>query len=299
MFRLTCIVLLLTFLNSSARSDEPSADEAAIRKAVQSYVEAFNRKDAKKLAAHWSSDGVYTSRLSGEQITGRPALEAEFASQFEQVQDAQLEVTVDSIEFVSPNVALEEGTATVIRPKDIPDKSSYSAVHVKRDGKWLIDRVTEEDEEDEETEIVSHYEQLKELEWMIGEWIDDAGGDIIVTECQWTRNRNHITRSFTVNIDGRVDLAGMQIVGWDPARKQIRSWVFDSEGGFVEGVWSKDNGRWLVQSTATLPDGKRASYTSILRPLDENSIGWQKINRVRDGELLPNIDEVIIVRAGT
>ena len=300
MSRIMCFVLMLVFIQSFARANEPSADEVAIRKTVESYVEAFNRQDAKGLAAHWSEEGVYSSRLSGEQITGRAALETEFAAQFQGNGDVRLEVRVDSIEFVSPNVALEHGTATVTRPDETPDKSSYTAVHVKRDGKWLLDRVREEDEldaEEEEAKPISHYEQLKDLEWMIGKWVDDAGGDIITTECEWTRNKNHITRSFTVTIDGRVDLAGMQIIGWDPALKQIRSWIFDSDGGFVEGVWSSDGDRWLVQSTATLPDGTRGSYTSVLRPLDENSFGWQKTNRVTDGKLLPSIDEVVIIRA--
>ena len=204
MLRTMSIVLLVASVNSFARADGPSADEAAIRKAVESYVEAFNRRDAKALAAHWSPDGVYTSRVSGEQIVGRQSLEAEFAAQFEDFEDARVEVKVDSIDFISPNVALEQGTATVIGPNETPDKSSYSAVHVKRDGKWLIDRVSEEDEEDEAPKIVSHYEQLKDLEWMIGKWVDQAGGDIVTTECHWTRNRNHLTRSFTVTIEDRV-----------------------------------------------------------------------------------------------
>ena len=30
-----------------------------------------------------------------------------------------------------------------------------------------------------------------------------------------------------------------QRIGWDPAAKQIRSWEFDSEGGFGEGTWGE------------------------------------------------------------
>jgi hypothetical protein len=90
----------------------------------------------------------------------------------------------------------------------------------------------------------------------------------------------------------------MQFVGWDPALKQIRSWVFDSDGGFGEGIWEKRGDRWIVKSKATLPDGRQGSFTSVLRPLDENSFAWQKLTRIVDGEILPNIDEVVIVRQG-
>jgi uncharacterized protein (TIGR02246 family) len=277
----------------SAYAADATADKVAIEKAVASYVKTFNARDAKVLAEHWSPEGVYTSRLSGEQIVGRDALKLEFVALFKEVKDAKLEVSTESIEFISPNVALEQGTATVIKPGAEPVKSSYSVVYVKRDGEWLIDRISEEEEP---PAAPSHHEQLKGLDWLVGKWVDEEGGEVITTECKWSRNRNFLVRSFTASIGDYVDITGMQIVGWDPARKQIRSWVFDSDGGLAEGVWSRNGDRWLVKTKATLPDGKTASSTSILRPLDKGSFGWQKVNRTVDGEILPNIDEVVIVR---
>ena len=286
-------VVVLAIVGAKGACAQDSDDTAAIEKAINSYVAAFNARDAQALAAHWSPDGVYISRPNGEEITGREALVKEFSALFEEEQGTKLEVSTESIEFISPNVALEQGTATVLRPETEPAKSSYSVVHIKRDGQWLIDRVSEEEEF---PEAPSHYEQLKDLEWMIGDWIDEEGGAAIKTQCQWTRNRNFLLRAFTASIEDRVDVTGMQFVGWDPARKQIRSWVFDSDGGFAESVWSRKGDHWLVQTTATLPDGSLASSTSVLRPLDESSFAWQKVNRVVDGEILPNIDEVVIVR---
>ena len=286
------IVACGSFTASAANG---TADKAAIEKAVASYVAAFNAGDAKALAALWSPEGVYTSRLSGDQVVGREALEKDFAALFVEVKGAKLKVSTESIEFVSPNVALEQGRATVLRPKDTPLLSDYRAVYVRRDGKWLIDRVSEDEEVPARP---SHYEHLKDLEWLVGNWIDQEGGEAIKTECQWTRNKNFLTRSFTVSIKDRIDVAGMQVIGWDAARKQIRSWVFDSEGGFVEGAWKKSDDRWIVTSTATLSDGKTGFFTSISRPLDKNSFGWQKVSRIVDGEILPNIDEVVIVRQG-
>jgi uncharacterized protein (TIGR02246 family) len=287
-----CAVIFVCGAFSASAADS-TADKAAIEKAVASYVAAFNAQDAKALAEHWSPEGVYTSRLSGEQIVGRPAIQQEFSALFGEVKKAKLAVSTKSVEFVSPNVALEQGAATVIRPDEKPAKSDYSAVYVRRDGKWLLDRVSEEEEPPAPP---SHYEQLKELEWMVGTWIDQGGGEVIKTECKWTRNRNFLTRTFTASIGDHVDITGMQFVGWDAARKQIRSWVFDSDGGLAEGVWSNKGGRWTVKTKATLPNGKTASSTTILRPLGKDTFAWQKVNRSLDGEILPNIDEVVIVR---
>ena len=269
-------------------ADRQAADEAAIRKAVESYVAAFNRGDAKALAALWSPDAVYTNRLSGEQVVGRAEIEKQFAAILAEAKGAKLESQTESIRFLSPNVAVEEGTAKVIRPDQEPEESEYTAVYLKRDGQWLLDRVSEEDQ----PLVPSHYEQLKDLEWMIGRWVDQDDDATVVTECNWTRNNNFIARSFTVQTGERIDMAGMQIIGWDPSSKQIRSWVFDSDGGFGQATWKKKGNRWYIQQSGVLPDGRKSSAVNVITCLDDETCALQSINRTVDGELLPNVEEV-------
>ena len=275
-----------------AEADRQAADEAAIRKAVESYVAAFNQGDAKALAAMWSPEAVYTNPLSGEQVVGRAEIEKQFAAIFADAKGAKLEAKTDSIQFVSPSVGIEHGTAKVIVPDQAPEETEYTAVYVKRDDQWLLDRVTEEDV----LVVPSHYEQLKDLEWMIGRWVDQDDDATVVTECNWTKNNNFITRSFTVQIRDRIDMAGMQIIGWDPSTKQIRSWVFDSDGGFGQGTWTKKDKRWYIQQTGVLPDGRKSSSVNIITYVDDNTCTLQSVNRTVDGELLPNIEEVKITK---
>jgi uncharacterized protein (TIGR02246 family) len=287
-------VLILTVSAYAAEKGKPApkSDEDAIRAAVESYVATFNRGDARALAALWSPEAVYTNPLSGQQVVGRAEIEKQFAAIFAEVKGIKLEAKTNSIQFVSPNVALEQGTAKVIRPDKTSEESEYTAVYVKRDGQWLLDRVTEEDV----PVVPSHSEELKELKWMIGTWVDQDEQNRIETTCQWTKNQNFITRFFTVSVRDRIDMAGLQIVGWDPAAKQIRSWVFDSDGGFGEGVWRKKGNRWYVQSTGTLPDGRKSSSVNIITYVDDNTFTWQSVNREAGGEILPNVDEVVVVR---
>ncbi len=268
-------------------------DEAAIRKNAEAYVDAYNKRDAKAVAAMWSPEAVYVDPDTGDESIGREEIEKEFTDTFANLKEGRLDVTVDSIKFMSPNVAVENGTVRIIRPNEEPDISKYSAVDVKRDGKWLLDRVTEKEELGQQP---SNYEHLKELEWMIGSWIDEDEDATIQTDCEWTKNQNFINRSFAVVIDGQVDMAGMQIIGWDPAAKQIRSWVFDSDGGFSEGKWTRKADHWLIQQNATLPDGRKSSAVNVIRRVDDNSFTWQSIQREVDGDLLPNVDEVLVVR---
>ncbi|NOY42056.1 MAG: nuclear transport factor 2 family protein [Planctomycetes bacterium] len=275
---------------------DQAADKAVIEKSVESYVAAFNAHDSEALAAHWSPEAVYTNPSTGNQVVGHEAIKKEFDTLLTERKGDQLEVDVESIEFVSPNVAVENGVARVTGPEGDVEASHYTAVHVRRSGKWLLDRVSEAEEA---AAFPSHYEQLKDLKWMIGTWLDANGDDQIETTCQWARNNNFIIRSFKVSVEDRIDTSGMQIIGWDPAAEKIRSWAFDSNGGFAEGKWTKKNNRWIVESNATLPDGQKGSSINIMTIVDANTFGWQSTGREVDGKILPNIDEVKVTRLGT
>jgi uncharacterized protein (TIGR02246 family) len=269
-----------------------SADEAAIRKEAAAYAEAFNKHDAKALADHWSPDAVYTNRTTGEEVVGRAAIGEQFTALFKEQPGLKLEVTVASVQFVSPNVAIEQGTAKTLAPNAEPEETEYSAVNVKRDGKWLLDRVTDKSKD----EIQTHYEQLKPLEWMLGNWTDESEDAVVELDCNWTKNKNFLTRAFKISIPDQIDFSGMQIIGWDSAAKTIRSWTFDSNGTFAEATWEHRGGRWFIRNRGVLPDGRTATMINVMKPVDEKSFTWQTIERTAAGELLPNIDEILIVR---
>jgi uncharacterized protein (TIGR02246 family) len=293
------VALPLLFLGvawtSNLRGQEASnlsANEAAIRAAAASYAEAFNKHDAEAVAEHWSPDAVYLIQSTGEEVVGRAAIAKQFAALFKEQPLSKLEVAVTSIQFVSPNVAIEHGTAKTLAPNSPPEETEYAAVNVKRDGKWLLDRVTDKSKE----ETPNHYEQLKDLEWMVGTWTDEASNAEVELDCNWTKNKNFLTRAFKISIDGQVDVSGMQVIGWDPAAKAIRSWTFDSNGAFAEAKWERRGNRWFIRNRGTLPDGRSASMINVMKQVDENSLTWQTIERTAGGELLPNIDEIQIVR---
>jgi uncharacterized protein (TIGR02246 family) len=269
---------------------DQSADEAAIRKMVASYVEAFNRHDAKSLADHWSPDAVYLNRRTGEEVVGRNAIAEQFSALLKEQPQLKVEVNVESIQFVSPNVAVERGKTKLLAPNAEPEEIDYTAVEVKRDGKWLLDRVTDNQS------VPTHYEQLKALDWMVGHWTSDADDAEVELDCNWTKNQNFLTRAFKISIDGNTRSSGMQIIGWDPAEKKIRSWTFDSNGTFAEATWEQKGDRWFLRNRGTLPDGRSATMINVMKQVDANSFKWQTIERTAGGELLPNIEEIQLTR---
>lgn len=277
-----------------AHAQKADADpRAEVEAAVKAYVAAFNKHDAEALAKTWTTTGVYTSQTSGVQLTGREELLKAFTEYFETNAQAKLAVTTDSIDFVSPSVALENGTAVVSLPDQPEESSNYSAVYIKVGDAWLIDRLTEEGEQ---PATPSHHEHLKDLEWLIGDWVDQDENFVIETSCQWTKNQNHLFRVFKTTTPAGDGLSGIEIIGWNAADKKICSWVFDSNGGFAKSDWTKTETGWSKSTTATLADGKKGSSVTLLKKTDDGNLMWQRVNRVVDGEILPNIDPVIIVR---
>lgn len=270
-------------------ADRP-ADEAAIRASAQAYAAAFTRRDAKALAAFWAPDAVHV--VGGQKVAGREAIEKAFAALFAEAGEARLQVKINSLRFVTDDVAIEDGTALVRRPGEATEESQYTAVHVRKDGKWLLDSVRET----ESPAAASPFDMLKELDWMVGDWVDDNDEATVRTSVKWMGNGAFLVRTFRIAIGDRVQLEGGQIVGYDPVKKQIRSWAFDSDGGFSEGLWTRDGNEWTVRSKNTLADGRQGTATTVFRYIDENRFGWKSIARDLEGELLPNVDEVEVVR---
>jgi uncharacterized protein (TIGR02246 family) len=286
------LLLLLTncglVIAQDARHD---ADRAAIVETISSYIAAFNRGDAAAVAEHWTPTGVF-QMTDGEERAGREAITKAFTEYFNEVKEAKLVVETESIRFLAPSVALEEGKATVASSAGEDSLTSYRAVYVKQGDRWLMDMVKEV----EEVVPVSHYEQLQPLEWIIGTWVDEDPEARIETVCNWTENRNFITRSFTVFIDGEVDLRGTQVIGWDPSQKTIRSWLFDARGTFGTATWKQDGDRWVIRASQVLGGGERASAINVLTRIDEDRFTWRSTAREVDGELLPDLGVFTVVR---
>jgi hypothetical protein len=137
---------------------------------------------------------------------------------------------------------------------------------------------------------------LDQLDWMVGQWIDRGDEATVVTNCSWTRNRSFLSRTFRVTINEDVTLEGTQVVGWDPVENRIRSWTFDSDGGFGKGRWIQDGNRWLVKTSYVLASGERASALNIFTYVDQDTFRWRSIGREIAGELQPSIPEVTVVR---
>jgi uncharacterized protein (TIGR02246 family) len=265
---------------------------AEIAKNAEAFIEAFHKGDAKALAGFWTPDGEYTDQ-SGRVLKGRQAIEHAFQSLFTDAKDLKLRIDSDSLRFVTPDVAIEKGTTTVMPGGGAPpSRAHFTIVHVKKDGHWLLDSVRD-------TPFVppANYEKLRGLEWAIGEWIGNTDtGEVERLSFDWTENQNFIVSSFTTTAKN-VSVGDATVwIGWDPAGKNIRAWLFDSTGGFGDGSWSQDGNKWSLKISSTLQDGKKAAATYVLTPVDGDNLTLQAKERSLDGKAIPDGKEVKLKR---
>lgn len=281
-------------------AEAPSADEAAIQELVAEFVRAYNAGDAPALAALFTEN----ARIKGEgegDVTGRAAIEARFAERFKSAPGQTLAIQTESLRMLGSEAAIEEGTAVVTAPGEdeaITEaaRSRYVATYVKTDGKWLQNDIHDFPTADEDVDVKSAHDHLKDLEWLLGDWIDEDDEGEVQTVCEWSEDGSFLLRRFRLRVGDDLVMSGLQRIGWDPRLKQFRSWVFDSEGGFSDGLWSRDGDRWIIKTTGVLKDGGSASATNIITRESGDVFRWASTNRAVGGFVLPDATEVVLVR---
>ncbi len=272
-----------------------SAESDPIEEALRQYVEAFNTNDAPALAARWAPQGVYSNQSTGERTAGRAALQSDFEELFAESPGVRLVGRLENVRLIKPDVAAADGQATVVYPDGDASETSFSAIFIKEGDAWLLESIRETDLHSPETA----YDALAELEWMVGHWVDQTEAAQVDTVVRWSPNQAFLLRSFSVQLEGQESSQGTQVIGWDPLRKQIRSWTFHSDGSFGEGVWSRNDADWMVKSTQVLADGRLASATQVITRVDENTLTVQTLGRNVDGEPAPATDPVTVARVET
>lgn len=275
----------------SDRLPDSSADLAAIRAASQAFAGAFNKHDAKAVAAHWTDDGDFVDE-SGQTHTGRAAIEKGYAAYFADNPKAQIRIVIDNLRLLSDTAAVEDGRAMVEPPPaGAPAVGKYTAVHVKIGGKWLMSTVRET-----RLETPSAYRNVADLDWLIGEWIAEEHGAKTESVCRWVANKSFVERKYTVTHPDGATASGVQLIGWDPQGGHVQSWNFSSDGGHAVGVWSPMAGGWSAEVRGVTGDGTPTVAVNLLKKLDDDAYVWQSVQRSAGGTPLADTDEVVIKR---
>jgi uncharacterized protein (TIGR02246 family) len=271
---------------------ENSPEKTAAISVDRAFEAAYAKGDAKAVADFFIEDAHYTSD-DGRTFDGRTAIEDNMRAAFAKNSGAKLAIALDSVRLLAPDVLLERGSTTVTTKDGETNGALYTAVYVKKDGKWKISQLVETPQPD-----LTGHDHLSELGWLVGDWEDADKGDNLTVRSQyvWARGGNFLTRNVTVKRDGETILEGWQIIGWDPVEGCIRSWTFDDEGGVSEGRLTREGNRWLQRETGVTADGSRMAADNTFSKVSDDRFMWESNNRTLDGIPQPGIGRIEINR---
>lgn len=267
--------------------------EAEIRKANSDYAAALAAGDIDAVMAFWAPDADYIDE-AGKDTQGSEKIAALFRKALPDLKGARVVVRVRSLKFLRPEICLEDGTVEKTLATGTKESSRFAIVWTRTGDKWLISSVRDLPTEanDLPSAAAAH---LNELGWLVGEWGSEGDKAEAAVKVTWGTNKAFLLMEYVIKREGADPLEVSVRVGWDARANRIRSWVFDSTGGFAEAYWRKDGKKWVVGTTGVLPDGGTGGATNVYEFVDDKSFVWRSTERDVDGTPLPDA-EVKFVR---
>ena len=288
------LIAVMIFSSGPASAQVGSkVDPAPFEASAQRFLDAYSERDAEGIGELFTDNAEFLDEF-GDEATSRDAIIAVFREVFQSNSSTTFdEISITKLREVTKSVVIEEGLSTSTPQADMPPVTSkYVAVHVKQDdGRWLIDLLKSFGPVEQ-----SHAEHVSELAWLVGQWVSEDSNFVVETNCRFSDNGTYLLRTFTIRSAGEVVMDGVQRIGWDPARKVLRSWTFDTDGGFFSGTWRYDGERWVVSQHGTTAAGEQATATAAYEVVDREMVRWQFVSRVVDAEILPSGPVTVMVR---
>jgi uncharacterized protein (TIGR02246 family) len=318
-----CTSICLSLYSLPIGAQEPTAPnpEAATFEALAAgFQQLFNEGKAAELAAHFLPDGELIDD-EGNLYRGRDELQDLFERFFATFPGAKLSLHVDSLRMIGPRLAIEEGTrvvtvdqravnasgpadgnvitaaATTNVPggdaapaaaadttpaytKPVEARLRYVCVWSKPEDKWQVASVREFADDPPPTP----HELLQPLAWLVGDWVSEGGDSVVRISYRWSDDGNFLLGDYKVTANGQTSMDSVQRIGWDPLRQQVRSWLFDSDGGYGEGEWTAFEDGYLIRSSAVMPDGSTGSANIEARKISDSQFVMTGTNRIVAGE---------------
>lgn len=270
---------------------QENADVAAIRAASAALVKDFNAGKADAVVAHFLPQGEFIDE-QGTLYQGRDELLQLFTQYFAKFPGATLDLQVEAVRLVGAGLAVEEGARLLKTTDGAEAQVRYVAVRTKADGQWQIASTREFTDDP----APSPNERLEVLSWLVGDWISEGEDAAVKVSYRWSEDKNFLLGEFQSSKNGKLLLKSNQRIGWDPLAGKIRSWLFDADGGFAEGLWTLVEEGWLIKSQATLPDGVSGSATLTIAPKNDDQFTMRGTDRIV-GDTREDDFELTVTRA--
>ncbi len=288
------VAVALVFIGSPAvAQDDPDAPElAALEKAANTFVEAYNRGNAEALAALFLPDGEITLS-GGNVVSGREAITAFYEDVFAGEEDPQGAIEAGAVRFLSPTLAVEDGTFHVTTPAGEIVSHPYTALQVRQDdGSWLTASVR-----DSLKDTAPPSEKMLALEWLVGDWKVEKNGITTWLAFTWSDDGPYIDGRALSEEAGASSTTATWRIGWNPSREGYVSWGFDALGGYNFSEWTGTDTGWLLRTRGVTADGETNQSTQTLEPDPSGEfLTWSQRDLVVGGQLQDDHSVKIVKR---
>jgi uncharacterized protein (TIGR02246 family) len=280
------IVSLLQAQEGQAPAPADAA-HTAILKTARDFAAAFNKGDARAVAALWT-ENAELREASGKTIVGRAAIEKAYKEFFKANPGIQVEVLVKSVRFPAKDLAVEEGLLRFSRgAKDLPATSAYVAVQIREGSRWKIALSSDSG---------AGQDRLEDLDWLLGEWSTKVKEDTVKFSFVRDGKKPIIRGTFTRTTPDKKSVSGTVRIALDPETGQIRSWGFEDDGAHSQSLWVCDGKSWILDSRGVLADGTPNAERIVLQRVGRDVITWRAIDRVLGETSLPDSPPMRLTR---
>ena len=136
-FAMLALVSIAAAQGLLAQSGDRATDEAAIRAVIQAFLDTREANDAAALAALLTAD-IDQRQTSGNVRSGREAVVSGSLTT-QQSTGGRRSISVDSLRFVAPDVAIADGRYDSVGRADGTDQRMLTSMVLRREGReWKI-----------------------------------------------------------------------------------------------------------------------------------------------------------------
>ncbi len=264
--------------------------EQAIAQQLARLQESFNAGQADGAVAVFLPTGELVDE-AGVTHSGREQVAELFAGFFAKFPGAKMQLEVESVRPITPQLAAVD-MVRAITTADGKERAvtRSNLTFAQQDGAWLIASSRDVPAEAE----LSPHQHLEPLGWLVGDWVDEGADSLIQIHCDWSKDENFLLVDYLIKREGQVELSSQQRIGWDPVYEQVRSWVFDADGGFGEALWNKVGETWVMKSSAVMPDGATGSATFIIEPQGKDRFVMRGLDRILGEDVREDVEMTIV-----
>lgn len=272
-------------------SPEQQAAEAEIMKVSKQLMDGFNKADIDGVLSLFLPDAELIDD-SGTVHLGHEELKGLLKSFHEAYPGAKTQAEIESIRLVA-GLAFVDGTR-VITDKDGKSVSvlRFATIWKKTDAGYKLASMRDVSE----PLPLTPHEALEGIQWIVGHWVNEGNDAKVDLHYRWSEDGNFIVGDILITAGDTVLMKSFQRIAWDAAEGKYRSWTFDSDGGFGEGLWHATPDGWTLQSKAVSPEGLRGSAVTKIVADGKDRFEVFGLHRLTDGVEEPDYQYTVVRR---